>query len=430
MLRLIKEPRAILALAIFRIGLGLFMLLHLLPLFTRVENYHLTDSVLHFPHRGFEWLPLLGQATLYVFVVLAILCMIAFTLGLFMRWTGLATSLIYLYFILIDKFYFNNHYYLLALLVALCALTVADRCLSMRKDRVHHTTLISGENYFVLRLMLCIVFFYGGIAKINPYWLSGDVCHEILRGTLFGNGGFMTSLLTWGGLLFDLGIGFLLLMPRSRWVAFALALSFNVMNAVIFDDITWFPYMMIFSMVLFLPGLAIYDDRLQAAREGDDEILAGSSFGAGLSIGMVVFFAFQFLFPLRHYFINSYSDWTGQGHYFSWRMKSFTKDASLELYLLDKANPTSKQRLNIGLDNYTIQRAAAMPDMVLYIAHYVAAKISNQGDTNFAILCDYRVNLNNMGEQVAIKPNVDLLEVDYKHYGRNDWIQSWRPKAQ
>jgi uncharacterized membrane protein YphA (DoxX/SURF4 family) len=425
---MIKESRAILALAVFRIGLGIIMIMHLLPLIKRVKNYHIADSVLYFPHRGWEWLPLLSEGVLLSIVGVSIVCMIAFTLGLMMRYTGLIASLTYLYFILIDKFYFNNHYYLLALMVALCAFTVADRSLSLRKDRVHYRTLISGEHYFVLRLMLCLVFFYGGIAKINPYWISGDVCHEILKDSPFGSGGFMTGLLTWGGLLFDLGIGFLLLIPRTRWIAFALALSFNVMNAIIFDDISWFPYFMIFSTVLFLPGMPVYDDRLRVAKGGKDDVLQGSKFTGGLTLGMTFFFAFQLLFPLRHYLLNGYSDWTGQGHYFSWRMKSFTKEASLDLYLLDKANPTSKQALNIGLDNYTIQRAAAMPDMVLRIAEYVADKVSRQGDTNFAILCDYKVNLNNQGLQTAIKPNVDLLELDYNMMRNNDWLLPWQPK--
>lgn len=420
-----RASRSILALSIFRIGLGIFMLLHFFPLIKRVSNYHITDNVLYFPHRGFEWLSMLDKPIMLLLVGTGILLTICFTIGFKMRWTGITASILYLYFILLDKFYYNNHYYLLALMLFLCSLTVADRSLSIRKDRLSTKTLVTIDHYFILRLMLCIVFFYGGLAKLNQFWVSGDISSEILSETVFGNGAVMVLLLSWGGLLFDLGISFLLMIRRTRWIAFVLALFFNVTNAIIFSDISYFPYFMLFSMVLFFPGMNFYDQRTKAKPKENVLTLKERTLHGSLGIVIIVFFVFQLLFPLRHHLITGFADWTGQGHYFSWRMKSFTKVVELQFYLVDKSNPVSKQKLNIGLDNYTLQRAAVMPDMVLHLADYVASNLKRQGDRNFAILCDYDVNLDSQGSIKAIDPTQDLLASEYNMFSKNNWILDW-----
>src|SRR5260221_13981818 len=68
------------------------------------------------------------------------------------------------YFLLLDKSYYNNHMSLYSLLGLLFSLAEETK----RKDGV-----ITVPNW-VLRIMqfqIVVVYFYGGLAKINPDWI-------------------------------------------------------------------------------------------------------------------------------------------------------------------------------------------------------------------------------------------------------------------
>ena len=72
-------------------------------------------------------------------------------------------------------------------------------------------------------MQIFIVYFYGGIAKINPDWLRGEpMRHWLQNSSDFPVvGPFLTTelaayLFSYGGLLFDLLIGFILLSSKTR----------------------------------------------------------------------------------------------------------------------------------------------------------------------------------------------------------------------
>jgi hypothetical protein len=106
---------------------------------------------------------------------------------------------------------------------------------------------------------MAIVYFYGGLAKLNSDWLRGEPMRTWLtEGTSFPVIGplctqeWIVYLFSYGGLLFDLLIVPFLLWRRTRLSAFTIALIFHLANAQMFT-IGVFPYLAIAATALFFP---------------------------------------------------------------------------------------------------------------------------------------------------------------------------------
>ena len=136
------------------------------------------------------------------------------------------------------------------------------------------------------------------------------------------------------------------------------------------------------------------------------------------------FFIFQLLFPLRHHLIPGHVDWTGQGHYFAWRMKSYHKEVKVDLYAMDKTTRKRAYKINHGLDNYKIQRMASMPHMIPRLASYMRTQIEKQDgvNTNLGIQVDYHVAFNQRPDKIALNPSIDISRVKFNKYAKNNWI--------
>jgi hypothetical protein len=64
----------------------------------------------------------------------------------------------------------------------------------------------------------------------------------------------MAVVLSWGGMLSDLGLGILLFINRWHKLSFIWLCLFNGMNVFLFGlGITTFPYLMLSTYILFLP---------------------------------------------------------------------------------------------------------------------------------------------------------------------------------
>jgi len=106
-----------------------------------------------------------------------------------------------------------------------------------------------------------LTYFFAGLAKLNSDWLAGHPMGSFLAGEnsfpyispLF-NEHWVALLLSWAGAGFDLLIVPLLLWHRTRILALTAAISFPLINSLIFD-IEVFPWFAITATLLFLsPG--------------------------------------------------------------------------------------------------------------------------------------------------------------------------------
>ena len=96
-----------------------------------------------------------------------------------------------------------------------------------------------------------VVYFFAGIAKLNPDWLQGlplklwlpAKTDAFLIGPLLKYE-FTAYFMSYTGALIDLGTPFLLLFRKTRSFAFIVATMFHITNALIFN-IGIFPYLSI-----------------------------------------------------------------------------------------------------------------------------------------------------------------------------------------
>ena len=134
-----------------------------------------------------------------------------------------------------------------------------------------------------------------------------------------------------GGLLLDLLVVPLLLWRRTRPFAFAAAVAFNLINAVIFD-IGIFPWLMLGSLFIFFPRDLVRRFARAFMSTGEPEPVAQPRSDPSLFVSrkvvtglLAAYLAIQIVLPLRHHLYPGDVSWTEEGHNFSWHMKLRTK---------------------------------------------------------------------------------------------------------
>ncbi len=364
------------------------------------------------PYPGFEWLHPWHEPLMTWHVVAMGVAGLLLTVGWFTRAASIASFLGWTYVALLEEAQYNNHYYLLSILVLLLSFMPTGRCWSVDRWLRHGEASASygGPDdvpfwtLFLLRGQLLLVYFYGGVAKLSYEWLSSA---EPVRSTLAEPvilaplHGWLTSeviarLHAWisqpevafgvayVGTVFDLLIGLLLLVRRTRILGVVLMCVFHGLNHwLLFDDIGWFPLLGITSMTIFLEPdwprrVARWLRRPVLARPDVGWLLAGvvvvPVFGAALGwklaptqppragpvplswVGVALiglWLAVQAVVPLRHFFIPGNVNWTCEGDRFSWRMKATNKVLGTFQIRLDDAALLNHDEQGLARINWT-----------------------------------------------------------------------------
>lgn len=383
LLQALAQPVSGASLGFFRVSFGLVMLYEayafLQPSFllwpergpNLVEQLYTGDHVhWHIPYPGFSWLrPLPEPWTSVLFAVFAVAALLV-TVGWLYRAAIFALWGTFTYIILMDAAWYLNHFYLSALLAFLLIWMPADRRLSLRRLMnlsSEGKSSLPGEVpfwcIFLLRAQLFIMYFYAGIAKLSPDWLAGEPLrmwlHDAFVGrrleTLIGPTAMQAvrqwigheaviHTMAYGGLVFDLAIGPLLLWRRTRWMAMIWVVAFHATNYFLFD-IGAFPVLaVLLTSIFFSPD---WPDRMIAAlrRTAAEPSLPRSSTErpslprqlAKLPATFIaLWLAAQLLIPLRHLAIPGEVNWTDEGERFSWRMMLRNKEPGyLEFRVVD-----------------------------------------------------------------------------------------------
>ncbi|MDG1475787.1 MAG: HTTM domain-containing protein, partial [Vicingaceae bacterium] len=327
------------------------------------------------------------------------------------------------YFFLLDKSYYNNHLYLFSLISFLLIFIPADGAFSLKGKKKVKPLL--GWHLRILQFQFIVVYFFGGVAKINGDWLF---YYEPIT-TLLKNGNYYSEglalFLAFSGLLFDLFIGFLLLIKKTRIYAFVFALAFNITNHVIFDDINIFPFFMMASLVLFFElEKFTFLSKFNKFKEEDVKIIKSPKPVLYL-IG--VFVLFQLFMPLRHYLIPGNVDWTGEGHRFAWRMKIQTRTINeCEFAIFDlKTKTIYPVKINNHIHDIQKYFMIHYPKMILDFAHYLEEYAKKERQMN-NVMIKAKINVRfNQRESVEIlSPNIDLTKEKWNSFGHNEWINS------
>ena len=248
-------------LAVFRIVFGLLMLVALIRFWTNGWIYSLyIEPDFHFKYYGFSWVKDLGNYT-YLLYSSSIIAVVGIILGYRYRLSIILFFLLITYSELIDKTTYLNHYYFTSCISFLLCFLPAAHYFSI--DAIQKEKSIDAiPSWMVdgIKLFLCIVYFYAGLAKINSDWLLEaqplslwltskydiPLIGEILKYR------WVHYAASWSGMLYDVFIPFFLLYPKTRSIAFVFVILFHIMTKIFFPSIGMFPYIMIFGATIFL----------------------------------------------------------------------------------------------------------------------------------------------------------------------------------
>ena len=428
-------------LAVFRIFFGLMMLAGII----RFWSYGWIDKLyikptFFFSYYGFEFVKPLGSFT-YVLFGLCGLAALMVALGLYYRVAIITFFLSFTYIELMDKTTYLNHYYFISLLSFLLIFLPANAYFSLDARRRPSLAFqqIPAWSIDSIKLLLGIVYFYAGLAKLNSDWLLeaqplsiwlpskydipllGDWMHK----------DWVHYAFSWSGALYDLAIPFLLLYKRTRIPAFVAVVVFHVLTRVLFP-IGMFPYIMIVSALIFfdsqlhkkiLVGLAKVLGTSTGAFDNGKRLVTGTRFIQRLRVyGLGLFFALQLLLPFRYLLYPGELFWTEEGYRFSWRVMLMEKTGYASFKVVDAV---SGKRFHVDnsdfLTAFQEKQMAAQPDFMVAYAHYLKAHFEGQGHQNLQVFVESYVSLNGRGSQPYIDPDQDLIQVkdSFKH---KTWI--------
>lgn len=420
-------------LATFRVLFGAIMVWEVYRYYhyNRIANYYITPKF-YFTYELFPFVtPLPGPWLYLVFFVMG-LSALGIAVGLFYRASAVIFFFSYTYIFLLDKTQYNNHYYLIILLAFLFIWVDAHRWASIdQKLRpALRAEVVPFWQIFIFRAQIIIVYFYGGLAKINIDWLVGEPMRLWLQkradSTAIGpvlEHEAAVYFFSYGGLLFDLFIGFLLLWKPTRPLAVVLIIFFHLTNAWLFS-IGIFPYLMIAATILFAnpdwPRRVLRRARPDMSNVSPRHMVSYHHWALGV---VALYLLLQILIPLRHWLYPNYVAWSEEGHRFAWRMKLRDKSGSLAFYVTD---PDTNQAWGVELEQDLTERQMnkmiTRPDMILQYAHHLKIRAQQAGITSPVIKVQSWASLNGRAYQQMIDPAANLADTPQTIFAPAPWI--------
>lgn len=224
-------------------------------------SFHFTDPLFDF--LGLKALP--KPYLWWVFNVLRVSA-VGIMLGLFTRLSFILFTAAFGYFFFMEVSAYTNHYYLIFLVSFLMCFGHSGSIVSLDNliNKNARRTQVAYWEVFLLRFQIWVVFFFGAVAKMNGDWLirAAPLYLNLVKNFYFL--GFplqdrwVALVLSWGGMLLDLGLAGLLFINRWPRLTFLALCLFNGTNIFLFGlGIKTFPYLMLSSYVLFLPTRSV-----------------------------------------------------------------------------------------------------------------------------------------------------------------------------
>ena len=388
-----------------------------------------------FKYYGLSWVDPWPGYVLYLHWAAMGLFALFIAAGFLYRFSAALFFVSYTYFFLLDETRYQNHTYLICLFSFLLIFVPANRALSLDawlKSRTHSATT-PAWTLWLLRAQMGIVYFYGGIAKINPDWLHGEpmrmlIAHKTefpLIGRFFREE-WAVYTMSYGSLLFDLFIVPLLLWRPTRVAAFCATILFHLANARLFT-IGVFPWFAIAATTLFLsPGwprrvLSIFRAETALVSTADAKPPSQRRQLVVLSL-VTMYLTVQILLPLSPFLFPGGSEWTYMQHRFSWRMMLRYQSTHGNFYVTDP-NTNSTYRVD-PLQFLTPSQGARIywqPDMVLQFAHYLATVMPRAGPKPLKVEARVFVSINGRRPELFVDPNVDLA-AESRGWLRPHWL--------
>lgn len=445
------NPISIAPLVMLRVLFGFIMLVSIIRFMVKgwVYDQYIMPTY-HFTFYGFDWIQPMGPEGMYaVFAVMAV-CAVLIMVGGFYRLAVTTFFVLFTYVELIDKTNYLNHYYFVSIISFLLILVPANRYFSL--DVLRNPALRVSEvpawTLNIFKLQLGIVYFFAGVAKLNPDWLFEAMplkmwlpalSHLRIIGPLLAIPE-TAYVFSWAGAIYDLTVFFFLLNARTRPFAYIAVVGFHVMTGLLFQ-IGMFPWIMILcTLIFFSPafhkrvlnklgdvGQSLFK-RSTVAIEKDKSWTSGKIAGRLMGAFLIVHFALQLVLPFRSALYPGELFWTEQGYRFSWRVMLMEKAGYAAFNVHDADSGKSWEVANWEyLTPVQEKMMATQPDMLLQFAHHLKEEYEEQGIHNVQITADAFVTLNGERSRRFIDPAVDLTQIK-RGYATKNWILPFEEK--
>ena len=412
------------SIAVFRICFGLTLFVETIRYSSKGwYHYFYIYPKYFFTYPGFSWVTPVSEQGIYLCIFLLGLSSIFLALGILYR-VAIATHFtVFLYFFLLDKTHYLNHFYLTLLLLGIMFFIPADNLWALSPNSKKGT--VPRWCLSLLQIQIAIPYFYGGLAKLQGDWLAGepmkvwlaDAVQFPLIGRYFLEP-WAAYFFSWGGAVFDLSFIPLLLWKRTRIAAFMVAILFHAVNARLFH-IGIFPWLMIAASTLFLSENWPRKWMKLKSQPLSKEWGPISRFSLGI-IG--VYLALQLLIPLRHFLYPGWVLWTYEGKNFAWRMKEARIGSNLTYFYV---NPVTNKPVILPFQNFLTKKQEyalrSEPEMVREFSHFLSERLSRRWGKKIPVHVNYYTSLNGRKPQRRIDPRIDLSS-EHLSWGAAKWI--------
>ena len=452
------RPISIASLVFFRIAFGILAFADVTGIFSYYHLYKgdFNPQKFQFHYYGFEWVNPLPEPFMSLFFISLLIATVLIVLGKWYHWATTYFAFGFAWLFLLEKAHYLNHGYLFCCLAFVMIFLPAQRFLSLdaRQKPAIRTRTIPFWSMAILPFLMGGVYFFGGIAKINPDWTQAIPLKLWLKAKddFFLIGPILAKestawLMSYAGLLLDLTVVFFLLNKRTRKWAFAAAVFFHVTNSIIFN-IGIFPWLSIsLTALFFAPDFPL--QFIQKIKNGQSKFalfLADKinifppvediktpnlwqnniRYKWVIITSLIVLMLLQFTLPLRHHLYTGNVAWNEEGHRYAWRMMLRSKRGygvfKVEDALSDKfefVNPKD------SLSKKQSRKLFTHPDMILEYAHFLRDAYTQKG-WQPKVFVDTKVNLNNKGYQVFIDPKVDLAKEKWSFFKHSEWVMPFK----
>jgi hypothetical protein len=458
------------SLVFFRVLFGILAFADIMGLWT---YYHLWEGDFN-PHKfqfkyyGFEWVQPLPEPFMSIFFLLLLSAAVLIAIGYKYRASAIALFFGFTYVFLLEKTHYLNHGYLFCWLSFVMIFLPANRDFSkdVALDTSLHRRTIPYYNIFILQFLMAVVYFFGGLAKINSDWLLeamplqmwiGYKSEMPILGWLWQQE-ITAFVMAWSGMLLDLLIVFFLFFRRTRLIALFFILSFHIINTILFK-IGIFPWLSIGLTLLFFPPMRPHlwidwlgnklkvvkriqiwwQEKISTSKnvkqETWGEIFSSenrvfspiSSFKKKailVAIGLLILI--HCTLPLRQHLYPGPTAWTEEGHRYSWRMMLRQKVA-YGTFIIKSSDWEKERRINPSefLSKKQARKMRTHPDMILQFAHFLRDKYEATGAKNIEVYAKIKSKLNGRDYQTYVDEKVDLAKIEWSYFEHSDWIMEF-----
>ena len=430
--------------AVFRI---LFGLLGVASVIRFAANGWIGDLYIepayHFSYYGLGWVKPWPGLGMYLHFALLGLASLGVALGYRYRLSITAFFLLFTYVELIDKTTYLNHYYFISLISFIMIFLPLHRVMSLdsrRASSAGDTPTIPVAAVWMLRAQIGLVYFFAGLAKLNPDWLFHA---QPLRIWLYNSTdaplvGFLLReswvpyAMSWTGALFDLTIVGWLLYRRTRPFAYAVLVIFHVATGVLFPTIGIFPWVMIGASLIFFDSdwpsrfmRRLRREHVASSTTYPSALTQDRSLSWPVRVAFVlgtVFLAVQVVAPLRHLAYPGNVRWNEEGYRFSWRVLVTEKTGLVKFRV---TAPTMEGERLIYPERYLtllqVERMTTQPDMILETAHIIRDDFTRMGYEGIEVRADAYSTFNGRPATRLIDPDVDLADIE-PGVGPKEWV--------